>query len=48
MGGQCSDSGIDAYMFSLAFQGRETRDQVLAALFELQDNYFNESQNQDS
>ena len=46
--GAAASLSIDAYMFSLGFQRAEVRDQVLATLMALPDNYFDESDNQDS
>ncbi|MEO8612263.1 MAG: hypothetical protein ABI690_30490 [Chloroflexota bacterium] len=39
---------IDAYMFSLAFQESEVRDQVLAGLLALPDTFFDDPENQAS
>jgi hypothetical protein len=46
--GSAASLGIDAYMFSLAFQESEVRNQVLEALTALPGNYFDEPENQDS
>lgn len=43
--GWAASLSIDAYMFSLGFQRAEIRDQVLAALMKLPDNYFDDSEN---
>lgn len=43
--GSVASLSIDAYMFSLAIQQAEIRDQVLARLLALPDNYFDESAN---
>ncbi len=48
LAGSAATLSIDACMFSLAFQEQDVRDQVLATLIMLPENYFGESEIPDS